>query len=96
MDAHTNAVELVSASNTSTHCLLRSGFMRDHIIHGRVITSTGIPLPALDLITAAATDVMVKANNLSRILRVAPMDVVMIAPSLALYPQGKGACSTQV
>ncbi len=32
--------ELVSASNAITHCLLHSGFMRDHIQHGRVTTST--------------------------------------------------------
>ncbi len=58
------AVELVSASNAITHYLLHSGFMKDYILHGRVITSTGIPLPAMDLITAAAMDVMAKANNL--------------------------------
>jgi hypothetical protein len=47
--------------------------MRDHIKHGRVTTSTGFPLPALDLITAAATDVVEKANSLYGILRVAAM-----------------------
>jgi hypothetical protein len=39
---------------------------------------------------------MVKANNLSWILRVAKMDAVMIFPSLVLYPHEKGACNTQV
>ena len=82
-------VELVSASNVISHCLLPFGFIRDHIIHGRVITTTAIPMPALDLITAGATDVMVKANNLLGILRVAAMDVVTIFPSLVLYPPRK-------
>jgi hypothetical protein len=68
--------------------------MRDHIQHGRVTTSTGVPLPALDLITAVATDVMEKANSLSRILRVAAMDAVVLFPSLILYPHEKGACSS--
>jgi hypothetical protein len=49
----------------------------DHIKHGRVLTSTTVPLPALVLITAAATDVMEKANGLSGILRTAAMDAVM-------------------
>ncbi len=94
--ANTSGDELVSASNAITHCLLHSGFMREHIQSGRVTTSTGVPLPALDLITAAATDVMVKANSLAGILRVAAMDAVMLFPSLILYPHEKGACSTQV
>jgi hypothetical protein len=55
---------LVSASNAITYCLLHFGFMREHIMHGRVIASTAIPLPAMDLITATATDVMTKAKNL--------------------------------
>jgi hypothetical protein len=89
-------MELVIALNAITHCLLHSSFTRDRIKHGRVITSTGISLPALDLITADAIDVIVKANNLSGILRVATMDAVMIFPSLVLYPHEKGACNTQV
>jgi hypothetical protein len=56
----------------------------------------GNPLPALDLITAVASDVMVKANNISRNLLDATMDVVMIFPSLVLYPHEKGACNSQV
>ncbi len=87
-----STAELVSASNAITHCLLHSGFMRDHNMHGRVITSTAIPMPAQDLIIADATDVMTKANNLCGILRVAMMDAVMIFPSLVLYPHEKGAC----
>jgi predicted urease superfamily metal-dependent hydrolase len=55
----------------AAHFLLHSGFMRDHNMHGRVITTTAIPVHALDLITAVATDVMIKTNNMSRILRVA-------------------------
>jgi hypothetical protein len=70
--------------------------MRDHIMYGSVITTTAIPMHALDLITAAATNVMTKANNVSRILRVATMDAVMIFPSLVLYPHEKGACYSQV
>ena len=89
-------MELVSPSNVITHCLMHSGFMRNHIKHGRVITSTGIPLPALDLIPVVATDVMVKVNNFSGILRVKVMDAIMIFPSLVLYPHEKGACSAQV
>ena len=88
--------ELVSASNAITYCPLYSGFMRDHIKHGRFITSTGVPLPALDLITAAATDAMDKANNLSGILRVAAMDAMMLFPSLVLFPHEKGVCNTQI
>ena len=38
--ASTTGAELVSASNAITHCLLHSGFMREHIKHGRVTTST--------------------------------------------------------
>ena len=73
--ASSTAVELVCASNAITHCLLHSGFMKDHILHGRVTTtSTGNPLPALDLITTDATDVMSNANNLSGVLRIATMD----------------------
>ena len=90
--AGSTTVELVSASNAIIHCLLHSGFMRDHIMHGRVITTTAIPMLVMDLITAAATDVMAKANNLSRILRVAALDGVMIFPSLILYPHENGAC----
>jgi len=96
LTARATTVELVSASSAITHCLLHSGFMRDHILHGRVITSTGIPLPALDLITAAATDVIFKAISLSGVLRVATMDAVMIFPSLVLFPHEKGACNSQV
>jgi hypothetical protein len=70
--------------------------MRDHIKHGRVTTSTEISLPAIDLITAAATYAMKNANNLSEILRVAGMDVVMLFPSLVLFSHEKGACNTQV
>jgi hypothetical protein len=70
--------------------------MKDHIKHGRVVTATRIPLPAMDLITAAATDVMEKANNLSGILRTAAMDAVMLFPSLILFPHEKGACSSRV
>jgi hypothetical protein len=70
--------------------------MRDHIKHGRVITSTGISLSALDFITAVATNVMVKANSFSGILDVAAMDAVMIFSSLVLYPHEKGAWKTQV
>ena len=84
------------SSNAITHSLLQSGFMRDHILHGRVITSTSIPLSALDLITTVATDVMSKANTLSRVLRVATINAVMIFPSLALFPHEKGACNSQV
>jgi len=91
-----HGAELVSASNAITYCLLHFGFMRDHIKHARVTTSTGAPLPALDLITAAATDAMEKANNLSGILHVAAMDAVMLFPSLVLFPHEKGACNTQV
>ena len=65
-------------------------------MHGRVITTTAIPMPALDLITAVASDLMTKANNLSGILRVVTMDAVMIFPSLVLYPHEKGACYSQV
>ena len=65
-------------------------------MHGRVTTSTEVPLPSLDLITAAATDAMDKANNLSGILRVAAMDAVMLFPSLVLFPHEKGACNTQI
>jgi len=75
---------------------MHSGFMKDHILHARVTTSTSIPLPALDLITAVATDVMSKANNLSSVLRVAAMDAVMSFPSLVLFPHEKGACNSQV
>ena len=50
MAASSTTVELVSAFNAITHCLLHSGFMRDHILHGRVNTLIGIPLLALDLI----------------------------------------------
>jgi len=53
-------------------------------------------LPALNFITVVAIDVMDKANNLPRILRVATMDVVTIFPSLVLYPHKKGTYSTQV
>ena len=89
-------MELVIASNAITHCLLDSGFMKDHILHGRLITSSGIiPLPALYLITTVATDVMSKANSLSGVLRVATMDVVMIFSSLVLFPHEKGACNSQ-
>jgi hypothetical protein len=87
---------MVSASDAITHCLLHSKFMKDHIFHGRVITSTRIPLPTLDLITAVATDVMSKASSLSRVLRVEAMDAVMIFPSLVLFPHEKGACNSQV
>jgi hypothetical protein len=65
-------------------------------MHGKVITSTGIPLPALDLITTAATDVISKANNLSWVLWVVSIDAVMIFPSLVLFPREKGACNSQV
>ena len=65
-------------------------------MHGRLITSTRIPLPALDLIIAVATHVMVKANSFSGILDVAAMDAVMIFSSLVLYPHEKGAWKTQV
>ncbi len=94
--AGSSVPELVSASNAITHCLLHSGFMKDHIKHGRVVTSTAIPLPALDLITAAATDVVEKANNLSGILRTAAMDGVMLFPSLIMFPHEKGACCSKV
>jgi hypothetical protein len=96
MASSSTTAELVSASNAITHYLLHSGFMRDHILHGRVITSTSIPLPALDLITSAATDAMSKANTLSGVLRVASMDAVMIFSSLVLFPHEKGACNSQV
>ena len=43
------ATELVSFSNAITHCLLHSGFALDHIKHGKVLTSPGVPLPALDV-----------------------------------------------
>jgi hypothetical protein len=89
--ASSATVELVNASNAITHCLLHSGFMRGHIMHGRVITTTAIPMPALDLITTVATDVMTKANNMLGILRVVAMDAVIIFPSLVLYPHEKGA-----
>ena len=89
-------MELASASNVVAHCLLHAGFVRDHIKHGRVLTSPGVPLPALDLLTSAATDALEKVNRLSGILRVATMDVVMRFPSLVLYPHEKGACNTQV
>jgi hypothetical protein len=82
--------ELVSASNAITYRLLHSGFMRDHIKYGRVTTSTGVPLPALELITAIATDVMEKANNLFGILRVAAIDAVTLSPSLVIFPHAKG------
>ena len=59
--------------------------MRDHIKHGRVTTSSGVPLPDLDLITAAATNAKDKANNLSGFLRVAAMDAVMLFPSLVYF-----------
>jgi len=88
--------ELVSASNAITYYLLHSSFMRDHILHGRVVTSTGIPLLALDLITSAATDVINKANSISGILRVVVMDAVMIFPAVILFPHVKGACNSQV
>ena len=65
-------------------------------MHGRVITTTAILMFVLHLITAAATNVMTKANNLSGILRIAAMDAVMIFPSLVLYPHEKGACYSQV
>jgi len=94
--AGTPGPELASASNAITYCLLHSGFMRDNIKHGRVTTSTRVPLLALDLITAAVIDVMDKANRLSRILRVAAMDVVMLFPSLILFPHMKGACNNQL
>ena len=96
LHGHAAGEELVSASNAITHCILHSGFIRDHIMHARVITSTGILLPALDLITAVATDVITKANSLSGILRVAAMDAVMIFPSLILFPHVKGACNSLV
>ncbi len=70
--------------------------MRDHIKHGRVATYTGVPLPALDLITASATDAMDKENRLSGIFRVAVMDEVMLFASLVLFPREKGACNTQI
>ena len=56
--AGANGPELVNASNAITYCLLHSGFMRHHIKHGRVTTSTRVPLPGLDFITATATYVM--------------------------------------
>jgi len=70
--------------------------MKDHILRERVITSIAIHLHALDLITAAATDAMSKANTLSEVLRVAAMDAVMLFSSLVLFPHEKGACNSQV
>ncbi len=76
------------------HCLLHAGLARDHIKHGRVLTSPGVLLPALYLLASAATDAVEKANNLSGIMRVAAMDAVMLSPSLVLYPHEKEACNT--
>ena len=85
-------VALVSASNAVTHFLLHAGFSSDHIKHGRTLTSPGVPLPALDLLTNAATDVPERANNLSGILRTTAMDAMMRFPSLVrpLTPRGRG------
>ena len=83
------AVELASASNSVTHYLLHAGFASDHIKHGRTLNSPGVPLPALDLLTAAATDVLEKVNSLSGILRVAVMYAVVLFPPF-LPPRKSG------
>ena len=82
LEARTGSVELVNASNAITPCLLHTRFARDHIQYDWVLTSPGVLAPTLDLFAAITTDALEKANNMSRILRVAAMDVVMLFISL--------------
>ena len=89
-------MELMSSSRAITLCMMNVGFASDHMKHGRLLTTTEIPAPTLDLLTTGATNVVQKANTLSEIMRVAVMDATMLFASLLPFPRAKGACCLQL
>ncbi len=86
-----STVEVDNASHAVTLCLVNVAFARDHVKHSRVLTSPGISTPALDPLTAAANDVLMNVNSLSKVLRVAAIDAVMLFLTLLIFSHAKGA-----
>ncbi len=85
------------ASNAITLCLMSCSYTKDHLQYRGVFSSTFVPAPALNLLNTVANDVFNKTSNLSRVLRVAAINSVMLFPPLLrLLPHVKGACSSKV